>query len=83
MKTEVVSRDLCSWSYLQHDANVRGGSWVELLGSGGRFSRRTQGVWGRAAKCLDSSRKFIIGGRKKKLYNKSTISGMCSMFQNT
>ena len=24
----------------------RGGSWVGLLGSGGRFSRRTQGVWG-------------------------------------
>ena len=25
---------------------TRGGSWVGLLGSGGRFSRRTQGVWG-------------------------------------
>ena len=33
---------------LYHNLNHggRGGSWVGLLGSGGRFSRRTQGVWG-------------------------------------
>ena len=32
--------------HLQSCVDGRGGSWVGLLGSGGRFSRRTQGVWG-------------------------------------